>query len=101
MIGLNMNSISIFSKLEILLYSALTSLMSGIGHLKSRAQHLAIPPFLPRHSADQAPDSLNNHIAARTVSIRWDVIQQALLALLLWTVLGFAAGFLIGMIRPG
>jgi hypothetical protein len=52
----------------------------------------------PTEEAD--PTQQNDQLQERSLLMSWESIQQALLSLLLWVILGFAAGFLIGMIKP-
>lgn len=95
-----MNSNAFFNRVEILLYSALISAMSGINHLRAQIQHLSIVPLQHSPVGEADPTQLNNQYQARSLLPSWKSIQQALLPLLLWVILGFAAGFLIGMIKP-
>jgi hypothetical protein len=96
-----MESANFFNKLEIRLYSTLISLMSGMSRFKS-VDLPAAGPALPAESM------INSEAAAvgaeensTPASKRWQIIQQVLLSLLLWIVLGFAAGFLLGMLKTG
>lgn len=96
-----MNSTTFLDRVEIQLYSSLISIMSGINRLKS-------PPEPGLQFPDHEAPEINSALAGvqisapmKMVSISWVKIQQVLLSLLLWVILGFAAGFLIGMIRPG
>jgi hypothetical protein len=96
-----MNSTTFMTKAEILLYSSLTSAISGIDHLKTQLQHIPIyskPTFPEKNKASKEIGALDN-VEANSPS--WETVQQILLSLLLWTILGFAAGFLMGMIKPG
>ena len=88
-----------FNKLEIMLYSTLISVMSGINHLKPQAQ---LNLSASGHSIYAGADGLASvyvQTPERSASLRWESIQQVFLSLLLWVVLGFAAGFLLGMIN--
>ncbi len=96
-----MGSTTIFNKVEIMLYSTLTSILSGINRLK--AQEQSVSRTLDESGA-QVIDNLAPVMvptAENTASSKWETIQQELLSLLFWIVLGFAAGFLIGMINNG
>jgi hypothetical protein len=95
-----MNSNAFFNRVEILLYSSLISAMSGINHLRTRIQHSSALPFQPSADNDAGPTQLNVGLKVRSLTMSWNSIKDALLPLLLWVVLGFAAGFLIGMINP-
>lgn len=96
-----MNYVKVINKAEILLYSTLISIMSGINQIKDQER------VVSKLNQDEAP--IINSVQAnvldlapeRSASIHWEAIQQAFLSLLLWTVLGLAAGFLIGMLKHG
>ena len=74
--------------------------MSGINHLRSQIQHFSTSP--EQHSPDEELGSMlvNEQYQERSLSVYWKSIQQVLLQLFLWVILGFAAGYLIGMIKP-
>jgi hypothetical protein len=96
-----MNYVKVIIKAEILLYSSLISIMSGINRLKEpeRERPKSFTEALP-----EANSALADVIASspeRSPWVNWQAIQQALLSLLLWTVLGVAAGFLFGMLIRG
>jgi hypothetical protein len=95
-----MNSNAFFNRMEILLYSTLISVMSGINHLRAHFQHSSTIPIQPSSDEEAEPYQLNGELKVRSLTMNWSSIQEALLSILLWVVLGFAAGFLIGMINP-
>ncbi|HSB65441.1 MAG TPA: hypothetical protein VLD65_02625 [Anaerolineales bacterium] len=96
-----MNYIKVINKAEILLYSTLISIMSGINRYKEQGQD---DPKLRQQEITAVYSYQGNVIdleSEKSVLINWDTIQQTFLSLLLWTVLGLAAGFLIGMLNHG
>ena len=95
-----MNSSLILNRFAIALYSALTSTMSGINKL--RALILDITPFPKQTVSEDDIETAETfeQIPQETASSRWRSLQETLTSLLLWGILGFAAGYLIGMIRP-
>ncbi len=96
-----MDSPAFVNKIGIALYSTITSILSGINHIVDRntpASRTMIESATPE-KIDLA--SIEFSGAESTSSIRWESIQQALISLLLWVILGLAAGFLLGMIRGG
>jgi hypothetical protein len=95
-----MNSNAFFNRIEILLYSTLISAMSGINHLRAHIQHSSAIPTHPSPDVEAEATQLNGELKVRSLSMSWNSFKEALLPLLLWVVLGFAAGFLIGMINP-
>jgi hypothetical protein len=95
-----MNSNAFFNRVEILLYSTLISAMSGINKLRTHVQHLFIIPIQNSPDLQANPTQLNNQFQEKSQLVSWKSIKQAFLTLCLWVILGFAAGFLIGMIKP-
>ena len=95
-----MNSNTFSNRVEILLYSTLIAAMSGISHIRAQIQHAV--SIRVGHLSDgvQNPAQVNDHGEVKSHFIFWNSVQEALVPLLLWVVLGFAAGYLIGMIRP-
>lgn len=91
---------AIVNQVEILLFSALTSVMSGMNTIKVKIQPQlpASVPYAMDWEADFA--QLNDPPRESRLALAWKSFQQVLLTLLLWTILGFAAGFLMGMIKP-
>jgi hypothetical protein len=95
-----MNSNTFLNRAEILLYSTLISAMSGINHLRTQIEHLTTIPVQHSPDGDIDPTLVNDQYKERSLLMHWKTIQQSLLQLLLWIILGFAAGYLIGMIKP-
>jgi ABC-type nitrate/sulfonate/bicarbonate transport system permease component len=96
-----MNSNTLLNRAEILMYSSLISVMSGINHLKSKILQV---PSLPRRQpldGEAATSQSYRQVLSRSMTEVWKTIEQVLLSLLLWAILGFAAGFLMGMLQPG
>ncbi len=96
-----MSSSTIFNKAEIMLYSTLTSVLSGINHLIYHEQPISPPQEKSSFQGIVDEGHLDLGATKRSFSISWESFQQAFLSLLLWVILGLAAGFLIGMIRGG
>ncbi len=96
-----MSSASFFNKIGITLYSAATSIMSGISHIINRDELAArtTGPTLSQSCNDAA--TVDFYVPDRTNSMQWETIKQAVVTFLLWVILGLAAGFLLGMIKGG
>ncbi len=96
-----MNAGTFFNRVEILLYSSMTSIMSGISHLKPREQE--IPELQPQRNTTivTLPLEVEEQPAEHTTIVSLTTIQLTILSIILWIILGFAAGFLVGMLRPG
>jgi hypothetical protein len=95
-----MNSNAILNRIEILLYSTLISAMSGISHLRAHLQHSTALPTQPSLENEAQTSQPADQYKPRSLAMSLITIREALLPLLLWIILGFAAGFLIGMINP-
>ncbi len=96
-----MNSTSLMDKVELGLYSTLISVLSGVRQLKETRQQVSDAALSPLSNCAGEASPIANQASEMKLSISWDSIQQTLLTTLLWIVLGFAAGFLIGMLRVG
>jgi len=95
-----MNSSLILNRFAIALYSALTSMMSGINQLRARILDITtLPKSLVNEDETKVVQDVEP-IPQEATSSRWRSFQEALTSILLWAVLGFAAGYFIGMIRP-
>jgi hypothetical protein len=95
-----MDTNTLVNRFEILFYSLLISLMSGINRLRSRI--LPTPAVPIQQSGVKVPELVvaDEPVQPREHTISWKSIQEIFAPLLLWAILGFAAGFLIGMIKP-
>ncbi len=96
-----MNSTSLMDKVELSLYSTLISVLSGIRQIKESERQVAGAAGAPVQILTPEASALVNPVQEKKFSIHWASIQQTLLAIVLWVVLGFAAGFLVGMLRVG
>ena len=96
-----MNSNTFLNRIEILLYSSLISAMSGLSNLRAHLQHATELPAQPKTDSDAAATKPTDHVNARSLTMSLITIREAFIPLFLWIILGFAAGFLIGMIHPG
>ena len=96
-----MSIASVINKAEIQLYSTLISVMSGINQLKTEDPQPAKSTLEKLPAVETAPVQIYEDLSSEPVPSIWSSIQQVFLSLLFWTVLGFAAGFLIGMLHAG
>jgi ABC-type phosphate/phosphonate transport system permease subunit len=84
-----------------MMYSSLISVMSGMNRFKGKVQHLtslSIEQSLENRAADLPVANLNT---GKIITQVWKTIEQALVAMFFWAILGFAAGFLMGMLHIG
>ncbi|MFZ2096562.1 MAG: hypothetical protein WAV05_07985 [Anaerolineales bacterium] len=96
-----MNSNTLLNRAEILMYSSLISVMSGINHIKSKILQAPSLPTRQPLDGEAATSQSYRQVLSRSMTEVWKTIEQVLLSLLLWAILGFAAGFLMGMLQPG
>lgn len=97
---MNTNSNTLVNRVEIVFYSTLISCMSGVHRIRARIENLANFPLQPSADEDATNLQLEDKLSERSLINSWTYVSQALIQLLIWMILGFAAGFLIGMIRP-
>jgi hypothetical protein len=95
-----MDTDALVNRFQILFYSALISILSGINRLRARI--LPLPGTNVQKSGEQNSETVlaSEPLQPQSRALSWQAIQNTLASLLLWAVLGFAAGFLMGMIRP-
>jgi hypothetical protein len=96
-----MNANTFFNRFEIFFYSALISAMSWISHFRTGSQVGSVHQRQPAPHGETGSIQQMDLSQPKSFALSWQSIKAALLPLLLWTVLGFAAGFLIGMLSPG
>ncbi len=95
-----MNPGGLVNRLEIALYSTLTSALSGFNHLRAKVRRTNDPDdWLPAEDEALSKD-LDEPSNQKKIWLSWETIKTSIMILVLWMVLGFAAGFLIGMIKP-
>jgi hypothetical protein len=95
-----MNGNAFITRFEIIMYSTLTSVMSGMDHLRAKFQNVAVLPAPPTPNSEADQFVLDAQPQRGSFSLTLDSIKIAMFSLFLWIILGFAAGFLIGMLKP-
>jgi hypothetical protein len=94
-----MNTGGILNRVEIMTYSILTSLMSGMERLRGLPHSWqSLNPPTPAFESQVVIEKGLVH--EHSLSKVWSLIKDTVPPLFLWLVLGFAAGFLIGMVQP-
>jgi hypothetical protein len=88
-----------FNRLEIVFYSGLTSIISGVHRIRAQFGHIEYDPAQStlRNAAGSPP--LYDQFPVKPSRKASYYISQLLLSVLIWTILGFSAGFLIGMLN--
>jgi hypothetical protein len=98
---MKLNPKAIARRLELDFYTTLTSLIGGVQHIQTKAGHQ--DSVLPQ---SQLNFELNS---SPPVEQSWSIpsikrstnFGQLIFTLLIWIILGFSAGFLIGMLNTG
>ena len=98
---MSLNTNAFLNRVEIIFYSTIISCLSGINQIRTHADHIVNLPFQPTTDENTNSFQLTHEVPGSMLLSNWTTIRQALAPLLIWTILGFAAGFLIGMIRTG
>ncbi len=95
-----MNSGALINRLKIAIYSTMTSAMSGFNHLKTKVNRSPDSlDWLPVEG-EALTSEMDYPATQKKHWLSWETLKTSVLVLVLWLVLGFAAGFLIGMIKP-
>lgn len=93
---MNINSNAFFNRVEIIFYSTLISCMSGVNHVRTHLDHLANLPNQP--PPDEAIiTSQAEYTTPRSLQKSLMSVSQALVAIVIWMILGFSTGYLLGM----
>jgi hypothetical protein len=90
---------ALVNRLEVVFYSTLTSIISGVHRIRAHFGHfLTVPPQSTTSKAAVA-SPLYDQFSAKPSINQSSNFGQLLLSILIWTILGFCAGFLIGMLN--
>jgi hypothetical protein len=74
--------------------------MSAVNRILSREAHLRDLAYPPSAIEDGQSFVEIQEVPNDPFITIWTKVSQAILPIVIWMILGFAAGFLIGMIRP-
>jgi len=97
---MDMSLNSFLNRVEIIFYSTLTSLLSVANRFHPQEELQADLSFLPSTARDGSGFTEVQDTPDDPFIRIWKRLSQAILPIIIWMILGFAAGFLIGMIRP-
>ncbi len=95
-----MNENAFLTRFEIFLYSTLTFMMSGINHLRGKILDVSSISSQPSSKTDFGQILLDDQVKKAAFTPSMETVKTFLLPIFLWIILGFAAGFLIGMLKP-
>jgi hypothetical protein len=96
---MNLNS-NVFNRIEISGYSALTSLLGRIERLRELISRLSDKAQDPTEFTGEACLVNSSEQQSSNNMTRWAYFSQVFISITIWMILGFAAGFLIGLINP-
>jgi len=96
---MDQNSNAYLNRIELIFYSLLISCMNIV----RRVQLISDPIESPTHPSlvEEHISYTNKLVPNQSVSNWWTKLWQAFVTLIIWMVLGFAAGYFIGMVIPG
>ncbi len=95
-----MNSNALVNRLEVVVYSTLTSAISRMNKLRGKADQSQAIPECPEFNDETVNVGEDATLKPEGRSISLEAIKTIVIALTLWLILGFGAGFLLGMIKP-
>jgi hypothetical protein len=96
--SLNLNAL--IDHVEILFITTFTTTLSGVNHFMGKVTHLQKSPQGQLINNEINSVSINTNNQDMQAKLNWAVINQALVSLITWMILGIAVGFLIGMLIP-
>jgi hypothetical protein len=97
---MNLNSNALINRIEIIYYSILTTCLSGVDRIRGLNNRHLDTPQNPIRYEEQAT-FINTTDYPQKINIsKWSDFYQALAPFMIWLILGFATGFLIGLINP-
>jgi hypothetical protein len=97
---MNMNPNALLDQIEIKIYSIITSCLNGINIFQGHENHQV---KYPQHTSETDEESFYpviSDIRKKILKTNWTYLNQYLTSIFIWVILGFATGFLIGMIKP-
>lgn len=97
---MNINSNALLDRIEVLFFSILTSCMSGVNRIQGHSTRMVKIHQYPLNYEKSDNYRVTRDIPEKTHILIWASISQAIVTIVIWMILGFAAGFLIGMIKP-
>ena len=97
---MNINSNALLDRIEVVFYSVLTSCMSGVNRIQEDSTRMVKIYQYPINYEEADTFLVTQDIPEKTQNVIWESINQAIVTVIIWMILGFAAGFLIGMIKP-
>lgn len=97
---MDLHSSAFINRVEINLYSLLTSCMSVVNRAQVDSDALGYSALKSPPFENEIVSEAYQGSSIKSGTAWWLNISQVLISLIIWMVLGFAAGFLIGTISP-
>lgn len=97
---MNINSNAIINRVEIIYYSILTTCLSGVERIRDLNKRQIEGSQKPISCEEQATFTNTTDYPQKIKIYRWLDFNQAIVPFMIWLILGFATGFLIGLINP-
>jgi hypothetical protein len=91
---------ALLDRIEVVFYSILTSCLSGVNCIQGHPTLTNKIRQYPIEYEEADTYLVTRDIPEKTPVVIWTSIGQAIVTIIIWMILGFAAGFLIGMIKP-
>jgi hypothetical protein len=88
------------NRIEIIYYAFLASCLSGVDRIRELNNSQLKESQDSITGEEQTPYLNHPEFLENTKLSYWTNLIQSLIPLLMWIILGFAAGFLIGLINP-
>jgi hypothetical protein len=95
---MNLNSNTLLNQIEVLYNSFSNSWISGVLHFRGNNNYQAEGPNDALDNVDLNAISINYGSSENTQLTSWEYISRVVSSIIVWIILGFATGFLIGMI---
>lgn len=74
--------------------------MGGVNKFRTHLDNLANTPKQVTSQIDISTPGITADPVHKALSINWHHLSQSLVANVIWIILGFAAGLLMGMLNP-
>jgi len=97
---MNLNSNALLDRIEVVFFSILTYCLSGANHIQGNSTRTVKIQQYPSYYEEADPCLVTRDILEKKHVGIWSSISQAIVSIFIWMILGFAAGFLLGMIKP-
>jgi hypothetical protein len=95
---MNSNSHTLFNQFGFLYHKFLTSWLSRAIHGRGNRLDHSSAPYEPLVYEESSTIAQESNYSEKIHISNWDYINQVISTVIVWIILGFAAGFLMGML---